>query len=395
MSEIGIITHYYRSLNYGGNIQAYALVTFLNNNGFDAKQICYQMRLDRINPELNKSKGFKHFLFMLKHIARKCFYFLKDLFHIREKIKMKAIECQKRESFYHFQSELIPHTDVTYNDKNIKKTNSLFSTFITGSDQVFSFTFFKKPFFLTFADKGKYKFSYAASLAQKNIPEKRKTFFLNALNSFDAISLRENDSVQLVSSFCKTTPVLTIDPTFLLTKEEWEKVTSNRIIKEKYVFCYFLGNNTCSRLLAKQFCERTGFKLAIIPMAKNRYQFQDQTLGDYNLLFSSPNDFLSLIKHSEFVFTDSFHASAFSIIFKKQFVTFNRDRNNNMSNRIISLLEMFDSKERFIRADANTSILQIEALSNYKLPSSTEKYKKLLEFSKVFLITNCRKGLGH
>jgi len=389
--KVAIITHYWKSDNFGGNLQAYALPTFLNKNGFEAKQICYDVNFNMPNLSVRKKirktlkKGlFKFFMTCLCVVKVK----FQDLFHKQDLINMEKISHLKHEGCKNFQENIIPHTNKEYNDDNIKELNYEIDFFITGSDQVFNYSYFKEGYWLGFAAKP--KISYAASMALDKIPNNMINFTKNALSSFKAIGVREEKTVELYSCLLKKQVVLNVDPTLLLSSDDWDKVSSQRIIDENYVFCYFLGNNPIERALAKEFAQKNNLKLVCIPFYKSRYKLYDMEFGDINFPYASIENFISLIKYASYIFTDSFHAAVFSMIYHKQYVVFNRDKKGSMNSRIISLTKLFRVENRFLDKKDRCNIYEVEKMLGDDTSYNSEEFYKLKELSVKFLLDSLK-----
>lgn len=365
MKKIGIITHYYNSLNYGGNLQAYALCKYLSQQGYVAEQISYEL-----NTETCKNR--------IKHLL-KCFIYGK---------KYRDFHRIRKNAFFHFNKVRIPHSDEVYTDKNIVECIQKYDIFITGSDQVWNLNMYRKPFFLDFVPSSKEKISYAASTALDSINEEQKEIFASSLASYKAISVRETNMVKILKEVTNKDISLVLDPTFLLDECEWEKVCDKNIIKEHYVFAYFLGKNELARDLAQIYANKKSLKLITIPYATGTWSREELAYGDVQILDLSPEKFLSLIKYADCVFTDSFHAVVFSFIFKKQFLVFNRDVKGSMNSRITSLLNMFDLQERFCATKEQEKIEYIESLQSINYNREFLKFEKCRESSYEFIRKN-------
>ena len=389
--KIGIITMYYGSINYGGNLQAYALPFFLNKLGYDAKQISYPATGNTSGVSL-RAKFIRNFkkspINCFKIIIIKIFQKLKKALHKKDLRKLADFKNKRAVAFQNFQLNLIPHTDQIYNDIQLSLTNDLFDIFITGSDQVFNFNWAKPGCFLNFVNDDKIKFSYAASMALNDIPDAKKQFMKQTLEKYNAVSVREERTVELLKELTGREIELTVDPTLLLETSDWDKIASERLINEKYVFCYFLGDNKYERRAAKEYAEKNHLTLVCIPMCWHNYKQIDSDFGDINCPFASPEDFISLIKYAEYVFTDSFHACVFSLIYKKRFIVFNRDKSNRMSTRIVSLMKLFGTENRFLITSEQYSKEKVEAILNEDSLYSYDEFNKLKQSSIEFLTRN-------
>lgn len=334
MKKIGIITHYYGSTNYGGLLQAYALCKKLNDLGYYAEQIQYlheeNVKLNHTGKKYILKRAINGITFRFLRVLNKSFY---------RNIQLRNTALRKfRDS--------IQHSAKIYTINNIELANNEYDIFITGSDQVWNTDWYDDAYFLKFvSDKPKY--SYAASLGKSCLNDMEKKLIKSNLKDFRRISVREFDSVQLLSDLVDSKIEYCIDPTLLLTYNEWDKITSSRIINDDYIFCYFLGEDSIERNLAKEYAKELGIKIVTLPNLNGKMRKCDKNFGDIKLYDISPIDFISLIKYSRYVFTDSFHACVFSNIYKKEFYVFKRSEYNDMSNRIKSLLMLFNNYERF------------------------------------------------
>lgn len=395
MKKVGIITYYYHSNNYGGNLQSYALVCYINKlSGFKAEQICFdflnsqkQYNLDSRGICLNQNKNVtskKTITFI-----RKIYYFLGKLVSLatykRAIIRFLNIINSKKfilreRAILRFNAGLIPHSSVVYTSSNISKCNDEYDTFITGSDQVWSVP--SDEFLLGFVNK-KNKVSYAASIARSDITESHRQFIKDKIKLFNNISVRDNSDKDIVSKLTDLPIEVVLDPVFLLEKKEWDNISGhNRFSDVKYVFCYFLGDPKKYKIIIKKFAKKNNLKIVIVPHFKsneNSTTFSDLFFGNYKPYDVSPSDFLTLIREAEFVFTDSFHAMAFSLIYNKNFFVIDRiSKWGKMNSRIINLLELVGLSDRFCNDKDNQNI---EYITNMK-PINYSKINNILEKEK-------------
>lgn len=346
MKRVGIVTHYYNSKNYGGNLQSYALVKVLNKLGYQAEQIpvevFYDLKKESFKEKIKrlfKQKG------ILSFIGYCSIYLLKKIFHHCNKTEyMKNIEVRaKAISTFNLS---IPHYDSVLKSNQVNCTDLGYDFYISGSDQVWNPDCWCNEYFLTFVSLGKIKISYAASISKSNLTDDERQELKEKLKDFKAISVREKQDISLLEELAPCKPIMTLDPTLLLEQEDWESIASPRLIEEKYIFCYFLGNNKNNRKKVVQFAKNKNYKIVTLPHLVS-YVNVDKNFGDYQLYDIAPSQFISLIKYAEYVFTDSFHAVVFSTIFKKQYFVFDREENKCMSSRIINITEMTHNESRY------------------------------------------------
>lgn len=337
--SIAILTHYYKSDNYGGVLQAYALCKILNDKGFNTEQICIPVECEPFLGEKNNDA--KHRGQFLNRLCKKA---LRSLFGVDKICK------QRRESVMKFAEQEIPHSARVYNQKSIKEIIGLYDAFITGSDQVWNTDYFVPAFFLDFLDdeKNKPKLSYAASIAKKELSLKECEYFRDRLKGFVGVSVREEDAVNLLQPLSPVKVEKVLDPVFLLSKEEWEHVADTNVVNDKYIFCYFLGNNYISRKIARNYSKEKRLKIVTIQYLQKEFYVYEFMFGSIKIHNASPKDFLALIKNAEAVITDSFHAVAFASIFGTKFFVTQRECGNKMFSRLESVLSLLDENERFI-----------------------------------------------
>lgn len=350
--KIGILTHYYQSMNYGGMLQAYALATFLRKKGYDAQQVSYRFSSEPFLPPQPEKREVPKVGNPLSRLVQRGFRSLN--YRLIEKPRQEFYEAYKKkemsaraEAFAVFQKQ-VPHSLEVYDTSNIENCAQHYDALIAGSDQVWNFDWFNPAFFLDFPGADVAKIAYAASAGKQNFSQEEILYLKKTLPDFKAISAREADLVPVINQIMNSdAAVQTVDPTLLLSAEDWEEIASPRLLEDKYVFCYFLYNDSSLAAVARKFARRHKLSIATIPFAAIEYNEQDIKFGDYRFDGADPSDFLSLIQNAEYVFTDSFHATVFSLLFGKEFVAFPRGDAKGMGSRLATLTEMFGCPERF------------------------------------------------
>ena len=287
-----------------------------------------------------------------------------------------------------FNQNLIAHSGNVFDSKNIIECITQYDAFITGSDQVWNFTWYNPEFFLDFVPSDKIKLSYAASIACDHLTNSQKEIFRNSLKDYKAVSVREKSAVNLISDLSPVPVENVLDPTLLLDRSDWDEICSDRVIADDYVFCYFLGENKQSRKLAERFAKQNNLKLVTIPHAGGWIKLADRNFGDVKLFDATPNDFISLIKHARYVFTDSFHAVVFSYIYQKQYFVFNRNKTGEMSSRIQDITELFGAPSRFCYDASRENFQYLNSLSDIDYTQANPIFEKLKQESIEFLKRN-------
>lgn len=294
--KIGILT-FHRALSYGAMLQAYALQNFMLELGIDNEIVNYDCKymVDHYQKNFRVIKGNK-----IKGVA----WNLLTLDSVRK-------ERKTRDEFVNKHFRLSEAYDVT----NINTSADKFSAFVVGSDQVWSPTCvgFDPVYFLNFA-KPHQKFSYAASIAAKAIPDSLKAEYKNRLKDFQTYSVREESGVEIVKDLTGKEALVNIDPTLLLTKDKWDKLATD-VLNEPYIFLFTVLKPKNLIDYALELSRKTGIKVVYLNKAMLR--------KDKEITYMDPvtaDKFIGLIKNASYVCTNSFHGTAFSIIYHKNFV---------------------------------------------------------------------------
>lgn len=400
--KVGILTHYYKSPNYGGVLQAYALSRVLNGmEGVEGEQICYDMTSRIENPDVLISRGAKlreskpsevlaKLPGLFSHASR--LLWRKTPFYRKKNACVQASLTTRAARFAQFREKVIPNSGDVFTAQNIGETNKRYDCFITGSDQVFNPQGYDDVFFLDFVRSGKYKFSYAASVCASKLYKSQERVYREKLASFDAVSVRETKSLPLLSPLSPVSVEQTADPTLLLDAASWDEIAAPQMFDRPYLFCYFLGNDKKERKLACQFARLHDLLLVTIPYVSGAYGASDAKFGQHRVLDAGPAEFLSLVRHAAYVFTDSFHGVAFSHIFGKQFVAFGRQGAGNMSDRVATLTSFFGTGSRFCNTRGKRKLSYICALPQTIYGEREEAFAKLKRQSLRFITENLQKA---
>lgn len=384
VKKIGIASLYTGSTNYGGCLQAYALCKVISDMGYDVKQISYKRKNIPAIDRFKRTIANKRLCRMLKtrirvSIRRVC----NRYYGVNNKIN------EFKNSFTEFRDS-IPHTETIYNDDILKECTD-FDIYITGSDQVWNLgeTYEFSPFYwLDFVEKTKKKISYAASISMNNIPEKCWNGMQTRLSTFSGVSLREKDDVELINRIVgENIAEWVLDPTLLLTRDNWSKICSEKFEKrDKYIFAYILGDNISQRKTIQNFAKEVNLPIVTIPFLLGSYRKCDDGFGDFCYSNITPNDWISAIENASFVFTDSFHATVFSSIFRTPFFVFKRSKENkySMNSRIYSYLDLIGCRERLIEDKANISSIVNQSSIDFETVDErlNKKRKSSIDFLK-------------
>ncbi|MCF8273426.1 MAG: polysaccharide pyruvyl transferase family protein [Flavobacteriaceae bacterium] len=311
--------------NHGASLQEHALLKFLDNKGHKTETINYQpnylnnhFNFWRIsNPRYKKNLLFKVIYLILK-------------FPSRYKL------LKRKRAFDEFSKKYIKSTNIIYKTNSDLKNNlPMADSYICGSDQIWN-SFFengKDPaFYLDFVPNDKLKISYAASFAIDKIDDSLKEFVRQKVSRLNYISVRESSGIKILEDLGINRAIQVLDPVFLLESKYWDTISVKKL-ENDYIFVYDCDSDPMILTFIEKLKKKSNYK--IVTVNKN-IKYADKY---YDLC--GPDVFLSLIKNADFVVSNSFHAVAFSIIFKKQFTVFNRfEKINTRMKDIVNLLEI-------------------------------------------------------
>lgn len=353
---IGICIKYYHE-NYGGMLQALATTTMLEKQGINYELIRYKKNktlslIVKSLPRLlncvllnDKYEGIKKRLGQIRY----------PVYAHNDAVRMKAFQLFRDNQF----SRLSP---VFEGYKALCQGACRYSAIITGSDQLWSPAGLPTNFYnLMFVPDNILKISVASSFGVKDIPWYQKKRTREYLQRIDYISMRENRGSEIVLELTGRNVPTVLDPVFYLNKSEWEEHIPNlREFPEPYIFAYFLGANTEYRKAVTRFAKEKGMKIVTV-RHMDQYIREDEMFGDFAPYDVDPSRFLNFLRNADYVFTDSFHGVAFSVINEKQFVVFNRYNDYSSiskNSRIDTLCQNFglESRRYCIGADLENII---------------------------------------
>lgn len=263
----------------------------------------------------------------------------------------------------------------------VKESSTNYDLYLCGSDQLWLPHNLGSHFYtLEFAPENKPKIAYATSFGVSRIPNIQKKSTARYLNRFQSLSTREIEGQKIIEELTGKKAHVVCDPTLLFSADGWSNfVADKRVIEEPYIFCYFLGTNLEHRKVANKFKQKTGLKMVVCPFLDNFVEM-DQTFGDIQMFDMDSADFVNLIRHAEYVLTDSFHGSVFSILHHKKFLTFNRfkDGTNSRNSRIDSLFTLLGLGDRRFAGNIDDVKNEIDYISVeeqlFKLRSKSVEY---------------------
>lgn len=329
--KIATIT-FHRARNYGAVLQAIALQKAIIGLGYDSEVVDYDNRTISSCYDTVITSSVRGMLSsLLRYTERK----------------------RKNVSFGRFiDKELQKSRKVGKED--LPCLNDEYDKFITGSDQVWNYllTDSDGAYFLDFVDDSRKRISYAASFGIGEIPADKVAWYKKMLRGFGYISVREATGGRVVKSVTGMDSVNDLDPVFLLRVSDWRKIMTPNTLEDKYIFLYMCDDAALQ--YAQKLADEKQLKIINVVYGKS-LRHPEKNIGDCRIDVS-PEDFLAYLYHAECVVTGSFHATAFSIIFNKQFMVGVPDK---VGSRINDLLERTGLQQRVITSESSVQDMDI------------------------------------
>jgi len=353
--RIGIIT-FHRAINYGAILQAYALHESIKALGHQAVIIDYK------NPHIEKqydpisSIDYRNMKSLVTAIL---------LYHRRVK-KIKYFDDFRTK---YFLLDQINDLYGAHNTDNLEK----YDGFLTGSDQVWNYatTRFDKAYFLDFVSNSKKKSSYAASFGFDRIPDEYLDEYKTLLGDFNHLSVREEQGAEIIKNLINRRAEVVLDPTMLLSRDEWIKVSQHCTQKNDYILIYQLAASQSLLDFASDLSKRTNCEIVCISDALRKRIKATYARG------IGPQQFLGLFRNAKYIVTNSFHGSAFSIIFNKPFFVEMLPPPAKINSRLENILDTFYLRSRQIIEGRNSNILEDIEYTNVNKKLEQERQHSL------------------
>lgn len=375
MKKVAIMTWCYDNgpVNYGQILQCYALQETIKKLGFEVRIIKY--RKPRDFEDIDE---------------------LPEMGNLREKyeysFRNEYVEKQINRDVARFLDFIYGYINTTpqcYTEQDLKKVTQDVDFVVLGSDQLWNPLWFDEATLLKFCESKK-RISYATSglLYMDKKAENTVRKIAEGIEWFDAVSVREPISAKLLSEHSNKKVVDVLDPTLLLDLSEWDAICSERLLEEPYIFCYFLGDIQPHKHLIKHAASIRGIKKIVYIQKPWISEHFNKGSSFVKCDYAGPREFVSLIKYSDAVLTDSFHAVCFSALYEKDFYQFKRAYDQERvadNNRTAKVCNILGIKERFITGKAD-----FEKLSHIDYGCGKNRLEEYKRSSLDFLIQNLK-----
>lgn len=359
-----LIMTWYKNYNYGTALQACSLKKVLEN-----PKLTGLKNAENVDFELE--------CYFLPHIPKKKLYLkrkIKKIFSVSAyKEKFRQYQDKK---IYESKKELFDIRNAAYDkflENNIKlasdhfiqsseeleRMGTIFDFYIAGSDQIWNPEALDETYLLEWVNDEKVRLSYASSLSVQELPRKNEKLYAKALKKFKSISIRDTKCQEQLSKIVGKNVETVADPVVLLGPEELVKNCFSVEIKN-YAFSYFLGDSLENRKYFYDFAILNKLNLKSIIGITNGNLKNDEILEPYADWNADPWKFVSYIYNSDFVVTDSFHATVISVLLHKNFVVLEKDRTRpEQNNRIKEFLKLvgLENRWKFMPKDFKEAVI--------------------------------------
>ena len=318
MKKNVLLVSWKNSLNFGTNLQAIALYRVLQK-----KYMCTLLWTRRYMPiALFCKKAWKK----LGNTIVSVFRHKRAAVALREKNISRCFEPMQR---------------INLNSrKDLETILKQYSAYIVGSDQVWNPNYLEETYFLDFVPNGYNKCSYASSMGVNEIERRKQKKYKKYLKQFSYISMRESSAAVYLSKVLERPVDTVLDPTLLLTKDEWREYAKDacfaRPLPQEYILCYFVGDRPAHWNAAEEIARTRGIPLLILPVDARPVTADGQTIDE-----AGPKEFIQLVDGANCIVTDSFHMCAFAINFGKEFYAFHRFRADDPKGQNSRLDDLF------------------------------------------------------
>lgn len=378
MKKLGLCACYNHK-NYGSQLQSYATTVELKKRNIDYEIIRYKKK---ITPLL-LTKAIPR-LFNPVFINDRIIETFQKKLMLKLHSQLAEQNAVRNDAFNKFSENRFKKlSPIYYGYDELKKQSEKYTAVMVGSDQLWSPSGITSNFYnLMFAGDSCTKISYATSFGVSQIEQRYHKIYKNFLDRLNYVSVRENSGKVIVDKLSINDAVVVCDPVILLDSDEWlEEIPNKNLFDEPYIFAYFLGKSQEYRDEVTKFAKEKNLKI-VTELHMDSYNKADRGFGDYTPFDIGPAEFVNLIRNAKYIFTDSFHASVFSMLYKKQFSIFNRYSNDSVSSknsRIDSFCETYGLNDRRFSGNIN----DVENAIDYDCV--LEKVKNHRMLSKAFL----------
>lgn len=338
LKKVALMT-WYTYYNYGTSLQVTALTKCIQKLGYDVFIIAYEPK-----GTLYKTPKKITLQWITKKIIKKIL-----------NTKKTYLSLEREILFKNYLSKRLKETSKCRSYSELHDLNKEYDAFVCGSDQIWSPLCYDDKYFLSFVENSEKMIAYAPSVGSIKIDNEivKEKMQKNISRFTKYLSVREQQGADLIKDLTGLDAKVVIDPTLLLSSNEWDEYvdinTSKQLEEQEYIICYFLGERNNYMDYVKKLSKKLNVPYYLIPVTQ-----EDKNSRNSVPFEVGPVEFISLIKNAKYICTDSFHGMVFSINYNKPFSVFKRFKDNdprNQNSRIFNLLRLVSLEDRLIDYD--------------------------------------------
>ena len=357
MNKTAIVSCYFQP-NYGSMLQALATQMALDELGYDNETIC----IDGLNREIRTAK--------IRYFARASL--TSDILLSKAGMAMARMRRKLSRGTYTQMMQARLQAFSEFQTGHFRMSESYgsraeltqacaekYSAVLVGSDQLWLPANIAADYYtLSFVPDSVNTIAYATSFGQSQLPRASERAAMKFLSCIRHIGVREKSGQKIVAKLTGRRVPVVADPTLLFDGREWMRVQQEAPLFEgEYIFCYFLGNNPRHREFASRLSAETGCRIVALQHV-DEYVRSDEDYADETPWAVGPGDFLNLIRNAQWVLTDSYHCTAFSMQYERKFFTFrryHRKTKQSTNSRLDTLLAQCGVTERLLSGEEEIS----------------------------------------
>ena len=357
MKKTAIVSCYFQP-NYGSMLQALATQMALDELGYDNETIC----IDGLNREIRTAK--------IRYFARASL--TSDILLSKAGMAMARMRRKLSRGTYTQMMQARLQAFSGFQTGHFRMSESYgsraeltqacaekYSAVLVGSDQLWLPANIAADYYtLSFVPDSVNTIAYATSFGQSQLPRASERAAMKFLSCIRHIGVREKSGQKIVAKLTGRRVPVVADPTLLFDGREWMRVQQEAPLFEgEYIFCYFLGNNPRHREFASRLSAETGCRIVALQHV-DEYVRSDEDYADETPWAVGPGDFLNLIRNAQWVLTDSYHCTAFSMQYERKFFTFrryHRKTKQSTNSRLDTLLAQCGVTERLLSGEEEIS----------------------------------------
>lgn len=375
--KIGIITYFY-FYNYGTMLQGFATQLLFNKFPNTVSEIIDYRFGTKTSP---------HKMDILRIRMKRILVYFKEFKRVYLTGKYAKLKSQRNILFDEFAAKNLSLSSKKYMyEHEITSDAPQYDIYVTGSDQTFSPKIgFSPVLFLNFAFRGSIKAAYAPSFGVSSLTEEESNYIGEQLQKYNFLSCRESYGSNIIEKITGRKVTTVLDPTLMIQSEEWIRYAVKPNIDGKYILCYFLGDRDYYRDYVAQLSKQTRLPVYYIPVNWKDFNKSNNLLWEVG-----PSEFLGLIANAEYVCTDSFHGTIFSVNFHKEVRVFMKHAGNvsgGDNSRLFDILKRLGIEKQLITEYSKGTIIK-DSCIDYENVDKLLNVERVKSFKYVESIVN-------